>query len=83
MEIRKASRRISPSAKASRRSWKLRGVSSSRTTVTTASVNAVVVTPDGKRVVSGSAWGNALKVWDLERGEELRTLTGHVGLNSV
>jgi hypothetical protein len=40
------------------------------------SVNAVAVTPDGRRAVSASE-DNTLKVWDLESGQELRTLEGH------
>ena len=40
-------------------------------------VAAVALTPDGKRAVSAS-WDKTLKVWDLERGEVLRTpLEGH------
>ena len=39
---------------------------------------AVAVTPDGQRAVSAS-WDKTLKVWDLESGRELRTLTGHTG----
>ena len=39
-------------------------------------VSSVVITPDGKRVVSGSA-DHTLKVWDLQSGHELRTLEGH------
>jgi hypothetical protein len=39
-------------------------------------VNAVAVTPDGRWVVSG-ADDQTLRVWDLESGECLRTLTGH------
>ena len=39
-------------------------------------VNAVAVTPDGKRAVSAS-WDKTLKVWDLETGRALRTLEGH------
>ena len=39
------------------------------------SVIAVAVTPDGKRIVSGS--GDTLKVWDLESGQCLATLEGH------
>ncbi|HAB19656.1 MAG TPA: WD40 repeat domain-containing protein [Verrucomicrobiales bacterium] len=35
-----------------------------------------VITPDGQRIISGS-WDKKLKVWDLERGELLRTLEGH------
>ncbi|GFZ94604.1 hypothetical protein [Okeania sp. KiyG1] len=40
-------------------------------------VNAVVVTPEGL-VISGSA-DNTLKVWNLETGKEIATLTGHRG----
>jgi hypothetical protein len=41
-------------------------------------VNGVVVMPDGKRAVSGSSDGT-LKVWELETGQELRTLTDQSG----
>ncbi len=39
-------------------------------------VQAVAVTPDGSRVVSGSA-DNTLKVWDLDSGQLLHTLNEH------
>ena len=42
----------------------------------TNSVSAVAVTPDGRRVASGS-YDKTLRVWDLESGEPLRTLQGH------
>ena len=39
--------------------------------------------PDGKRIVSGSA-DHHLKVWDAQTGKELLTLTGHTDeLNRV
>lgn len=38
-------------------------------------VNAVAITPDGKRVISGS-YDNTLKLWNLETGEEIATFTG-------
>ncbi|NEO77258.1 hypothetical protein [Moorena sp. SIO4G3] len=40
------------------------------------SVNAVAVTPDGTRIISGSS-DNTVKVWDLNTGAEVLTLTGH------
>ncbi|WP_442957374.1 WD40 repeat domain-containing protein, partial [Phormidium sp. CCY1219] len=39
-------------------------------------VEAVAITPDGKRAVSAS-YDETLKLWDLETGTELATLTGH------
>ena len=39
-------------------------------------VNAVAVTPDGKKAISAS-YDRTLKVWDVESGEELRTMEGH------
>ncbi|MEA5535494.1 hypothetical protein [Crocosphaera sp. XPORK-15E] len=47
------------------------------------SVNSVVVTPNGNKVISGSR-DNTLKVWSLETGKLLQTLTGHSNwVNSV
>jgi WD40 repeat protein len=40
------------------------------------SVNAVAVTSDGKRVISGSS-DTTVKVWNLDTGEEVFNLTGH------
>jgi len=46
-------------------------------------VNAVAVTPDGRKAISASD-DQTLKIWDLERGEEVRTLKGHSGsVNAV
>ncbi|NEP22897.1 hypothetical protein [Moorena sp. SIO3I6] len=47
------------------------------------SVNAVAVTPDGTKVISGSS-DHTVKVWDLNTGAEIRTLTGHTSpVNAV
>jgi WD40 repeat protein len=49
----------------------------------TGCVNAVAVTPDGRRAVSASA-DQTLRVWDLENGQTLRRLEGHTGwVNAV
>jgi WD40 repeat protein len=40
------------------------------------SVTTVAITPDNKRVISGSG-DTTLKVWNLETGKEQFTLTGH------
>jgi WD40 repeat protein len=39
------------------------------------SVNAVAVTPDGERVISGSE-DKTLKVWNLPRGEVIASFSG-------
>jgi FOG: WD40 repeat len=44
----------------------------------TGSVQAVALTPQGRRAVSASH-DRTLRVWDLESGEPLRTLEGHTG----
>ena len=47
------------------------------------SVHAVVVTPDGCQIISGS-YDNTIKVWDLEGGHLLRSLEGHTqSVNAV
>ena len=45
--------------------------------------NAVAVSPDGQRVMTGEGFG-AVRLWELATGHELRTLTGHeLGAHSV
>jgi WD40 repeat protein len=39
----------------------------------------VAFSPDGKRIVSGSD-DSTLKVWDTDKGQEVRSLRGHAGL---
>jgi WD40 repeat protein len=48
-------------------------------------VNAVAVTPDGTRIVTGSSSSdNTARVWDARTGAELLQLKGHAGaVNSV
>jgi len=45
----------------------------------TAMINAVAVTPDGKKVISASS-DASLKIWDLQTREQLDTLKGHKGI---
>jgi WD40 repeat protein len=46
-------------------------------------VNAVALSSDGRRVVSGS-YDKTLRVWDIESGQSLRTLQGHTSeVNAV
>ncbi len=42
----------------------------------TSSISSIVVTPDGKQLISGSL-DQSIIIWNLETGEELLTLTGH------
>ena len=42
-------------------------------------VTCVVITPDGKRAVSGSV-DSTLRLWDLETGQSLHTFKGHTML---
>ena len=39
-------------------------------------VEAVAVSPDGEKVISGSD-DNTIKVWDITTGEQLLSLSGH------
>ena len=45
----------------------------------TGEILALAITPDNKQIVSGS-WDKTIKVWSLEKGEELFTLEGHTDL---
>jgi WD40 repeat protein len=48
----------------------------------TGDVRCVVVTPDGKRIVSGGE-DSMIKVWDAISGKELMTLRGHTDIVST
>jgi WD40 repeat protein len=39
-------------------------------------VSSVAFSPDGKTLANGS-WDNTIKLWNVETGELVRTLTGH------
>ena len=46
-------------------------------------VNSVVISPDGKTIVSGSD-DKTVRLWDIETGKEIRRLQGHTDdVNSV
>ncbi len=47
----------------------------------TSSVNAVALTPDGRRATSASR-DRTLRVWDLKSGEEIAAFTGESGMVS-
>ncbi|MFW6357854.1 MAG: protein kinase domain-containing protein [Chroococcales cyanobacterium] len=42
----------------------------------TSFVNTIIISPDGKTLISGSA-DKTIKIWDIATGQELHTLTGH------
>lgn len=44
----------------------------------TGDITCLVVTPDGRHVVSGSK-DKTLKMWEVETGREIRTFRGHAG----
>ncbi len=46
------------------------------------SVEKVLITPDGRRVISASA-DKTIRIWDLESGEQLFTLRGHQSIISI
>ena len=56
--------------------WDLQSGRLLRSLEYTSDVNAVVVTPDGKQIVSTS-WDHTIQIWDLESGRWLRSLAGH------
>ncbi|MEQ9553439.1 MAG: hypothetical protein RIM23_27935 [Coleofasciculus sp. G3-WIS-01] len=40
------------------------------------SISSIVVTPDGKQLISGSL-DHSIRIWNFQTGEQLLTLTGH------
>jgi hypothetical protein len=48
----------------------------------TGEVSSVAVTPDGRRIITGSVDGTAM-VWDATSGRELRKLKGETGIRSI
>ena len=49
----------------------------------TSAINDVVLSPDGKRIIAASA-DKTVEIWSMEKGELLRTLSGHTDkVNSV
>ena len=41
-------------------------------------INSVAFSPDGRLIASGS-YDKTIKLWDVNTGEEIRTLKGHSG----
>ena len=42
-------------------------------------ISNLALAPDGRRALSASYGDLGIKLWDLEKGRQLDTLTGHVG----
>ncbi len=47
-------------------------------------ISAIAISQDGHYIVSGSSWGNSIKLWDREKGVLIKTFEGHTSsVNSV
>jgi WD40 repeat protein len=41
-------------------------------------MSAIALSPDGKKVISGS-WNGAVRLWNLDAGKVIAKWTGHTG----
>lgn len=58
--------------------WDAKSGDELRTITTTRTLEAVALTPDGKRIIAGGADKN-VRIWDVKTGKSSLTLKGHTG----
>ena len=69
---------VASSSKESVHLWNTQGEEQLRSVITHTAILGAVFSPDGKTLASGNE-DNTVRLWDMESGKPLTTLTGHKG----